>query len=197
MQIPQNIYCSLFAWLYSLETLSFQWSRTWLMIIIITVIIVIIVFLMMLMQVSMITFEDMIDRLEKNSGQTVVSLKEAKMLLKVRNMLCIYAKYINTCKIDAKYMHICKHCKIFHGEKGISICWSTCHGRMVTEKYNPIYSGFVCWTLCNIYSMWLYSILKKYMCAAMLFNVKQQGPSRKIGMRWLHSFSPASFIFDD
>ena len=32
----------------------------------------------------MITFEDMIDRLEKNSGQTVVSLKEAKMLLKVR-----------------------------------------------------------------------------------------------------------------
>ena len=35
-------------------------------------------------QVSMITFEDMIDRLEKNSGQTVVSLKEAKMLLKVR-----------------------------------------------------------------------------------------------------------------
>ena len=36
------------------------------------------------LQVSMITFEDMIDRLEKNSGQTVVSLKEAKMLLKVR-----------------------------------------------------------------------------------------------------------------
>ena len=37
-----------------------------------------------MLQVSMITFEDMIDRLEKNSGQTVVSLKEAKMLLKVR-----------------------------------------------------------------------------------------------------------------
>ena len=40
--------------------------------------------LIKLSQVSMITFEDMIDRLEKNSGQTVVSLKEAKMLLKVR-----------------------------------------------------------------------------------------------------------------
>ena len=35
-------------------------------------------------EVSKITFEDMIDRLEKNSGQTVVNLKEAKMLLKVR-----------------------------------------------------------------------------------------------------------------
>ena len=33
-------------------------------------------------EVSLITLEDMIDRLEKNSGQTVVSLKEAKMLLK-------------------------------------------------------------------------------------------------------------------
>ena len=31
-----------------------------------------------------VQMRDMIDRLEKNSGQTVVSLKEAKMLLKVR-----------------------------------------------------------------------------------------------------------------
>ena len=38
-------------------------------------------------EVSQITFEDMIDRLEKNSGQTVVNLKEAKMLLKVGKAL--------------------------------------------------------------------------------------------------------------
>ena len=46
----------------------------------------------------MITFEDMIDRLEKNSGQTVVSLKEAKMLLKVRMNIkdCSKWRWINT-----------------------------------------------------------------------------------------------------
>jgi enhancer of polycomb-like protein len=48
-------------------------------------------------EVSMITFEDMIDRLEKNSGQTVVSLKEAKMLLKEDDdlILAVYDYWLN------------------------------------------------------------------------------------------------------
>jgi len=48
-------------------------------------------------EVSMITLEDMIDRLEKNSGQTVLSLKEAKMLLKEDDdlILCVYDYWLN------------------------------------------------------------------------------------------------------
>lgn len=48
-------------------------------------------------EVSMITFEDMIDRLEKNSGQTVVNLKEAKMLLKEDDdlILAVYDYWLN------------------------------------------------------------------------------------------------------
>lgn len=48
-------------------------------------------------EVSLITLEDMIDRLEKNSGQTVVSLKEAKMLLKEDDdlILCVYDYWLN------------------------------------------------------------------------------------------------------
>ena len=48
-------------------------------------------------EVSMITFEDMIDRLEKNSGQTVVTLKEAKMLLKEDDdlILAVYDYWLN------------------------------------------------------------------------------------------------------
>merc|ERR1719319_1611487 len=47
--------------------------------------------------VSKITFEDMIDRLEKNSGQTVVSLREAKMLLKEDDdlILAVYDYWLN------------------------------------------------------------------------------------------------------
>ena len=43
------------------------------------------------------TFEDMIDRLEKNSGQTVVSLREAKMLLKEDDdlILAVYDYWLN------------------------------------------------------------------------------------------------------
>ena len=43
------------------------------------------------------TFEDMIDRLEKNSGQTVVSLREAKMLLKEDDdlILAVYDYWVN------------------------------------------------------------------------------------------------------
>ena len=50
----------------------------------------------------MITFEDMIDRLEKNSGQTVVSLKEAKMLLKVRMNIkdCSKWRWMNTLPVE-------------------------------------------------------------------------------------------------
>jgi len=48
-------------------------------------------------EVSMITFEDMIDRLEKNSGQTVVTLKEAKMLLKEDDdlILAVFDYWLN------------------------------------------------------------------------------------------------------
>lgn len=48
-------------------------------------------------EVSLITFEDMIDRLEKNSGQMVVSLKEAKMLLKEDDdlILAVYDYWLN------------------------------------------------------------------------------------------------------
>eukprot|EP00092_Neocalanus_flemingeri_P011958 GFUD01012891.1.p1 GENE.GFUD01012891.1~~GFUD01012891.1.p1 ORF type:complete len:510 (+),score=173.53 GFUD01012891.1:48-1577(+) len=48
-------------------------------------------------EVSMITFEDMIDRLEKNSGQTVINLKEAKMLLKEDDdlILAVYDYWLN------------------------------------------------------------------------------------------------------
>ena len=48
-------------------------------------------------EVSLITFEDMIDRLEKNSGQTVVSIKEAKMLLKEDDdlILAVYDYWLN------------------------------------------------------------------------------------------------------
>lgn len=48
-------------------------------------------------EVSLITFEDMIDRLEKNSGQNVVSLKEAKMLLKEDDdlILAVYDYWLN------------------------------------------------------------------------------------------------------
>jgi len=48
-------------------------------------------------EVSLITFEDMIDRLEKNSGHNVVSLKEAKMLLKEDDdlILAVYDYWLN------------------------------------------------------------------------------------------------------
>lgn len=48
-------------------------------------------------EVSLVTFEDMIDRLEKNSGQTVMSLKEAKMLLKEDDdlILAVYDYWLN------------------------------------------------------------------------------------------------------
>ena len=32
------------------------------------------------------------------------------------------------------------------------------------------------------------------MCAAILFNIKQQGPSRKIGMRWLHTCTASDHL---
>ena len=53
----------------------------------------------------MITFEDMIDRLEKNSGQTVVSLKEAKMLLKVRMNIkeCSKWRWIDTLPVEREF----------------------------------------------------------------------------------------------
>ena len=53
----------------------------------------------------MITFEDMIDRLEKNSGQTVVSLKEAKMLLKVRMNIkeCSKWRWIDTVSVEREF----------------------------------------------------------------------------------------------
>ena len=53
----------------------------------------------------MITFEDMIDRLEKNSGQTVVSLKEAKMLLKVRMNIkeCFKWRWIDTLPVGREF----------------------------------------------------------------------------------------------
>ena len=48
-------------------------------------------------EVSMITFEDMIDRLEKNSGQTIVTIKEAKMLLKEDDdlILAVFDYWLN------------------------------------------------------------------------------------------------------
>ena len=54
----------------------------------------------------MITFEDMIDRLEKNSGQTVVSLKEAKMLLKVRMNIkeCSKWRWMNTLPAEKAFI---------------------------------------------------------------------------------------------
>lgn len=48
-------------------------------------------------EISEITFEDMIDRLEKNSGQTIVTIKEAKMLLKEDDdlILAVFDYWLN------------------------------------------------------------------------------------------------------
>lgn len=49
------------------------------------------------LEVSNLTFEDMIDRLEKNSAQNVVSLKEAKLILKEDDdlILVVYDYWLN------------------------------------------------------------------------------------------------------
>lgn len=70
----------------------------------------------------MITFEDMIDRLEKNSGQTVVSLKEAKMLLKVRmNMKeCFKWRWMDT--LSAEKGFIFNGLLVFFGQSICTMC---------------------------------------------------------------------------
>lgn len=48
-------------------------------------------------EVNEVTFEDMLDRLEKNSGHNVVTLKEAKLLLKEDDelILAVYDYWVD------------------------------------------------------------------------------------------------------
>ena len=140
MQIPQNIYCSLFSWLYLIDNCHHHRNHCH-------------------HRLPHDADAGLYDHLRghdwsvgKEFGSNCCQSERGKDAAQgkkmKRNMLCIYAKYINTCKIDANiciYANIAKYSIVKRAfpSVGSQLHMSWSHGNRKVQTVKHIYYGSV------------------------------------------------------